>query len=350
MLPKAPRRAFTLIELLVVIAIIAILIALLVPAVQKVREAAARLQCLNNLKQLALACHSYNDVFKIYPQGGKYSLYSGNSSNDCHYLQGSWLVHTLPFMDQGPLYDQLTPYINYANTTNVFDPGNDAIKAAVAAGVLPKRLPYGRCPSDPFDPSATVCNYVGSMGPQCLSDQNNPAYPGGSPFNTFCNGATFTPALNYGPSSNMGAGTDAMKLRGMFNHRGTKINLAGVTDRVSNVIMLRETLAGEQGWRFTWNSNGPFIMGGMYHIKTWADTEGGNAHCSTIIPINYSTPCPGTACDDPGQSFGFKSKHMGGTNFAFADGTVRFVPVSIDHRTYQALGCRNDGAAVNVPD
>src|SRR5437868_1946645 len=157
-------KGFTLIELLVVIAIIAILIALLVPAVQKVREAAARSQCQNNLKNLALACQSFHDVYKYFPQGGKYAQLTGTSNVDCHYLQGSWLVYTLPFMDQGPLYDQLYPYVSYANLATPSDPLNDTIQAAVNAGVLPVRLPYGRCPSDPFDPSAPVCNYVGSLG------------------------------------------------------------------------------------------------------------------------------------------------------------------------------------------
>src|ERR1019366_9795903 len=145
------RTGFTLIELLVVIAIIAILIALLVPAVQKVREAAARLQCQNNLKQMALACVNYEAAYKRYPRGNEYPASSTLANGD---NGGSWLFVVLPFMEQTPLHDQIR--------------GAGTFDLAVAAGFFPKVLPFTRCPSDGFDrDNGLLCNYIGSSGPQC---------------------------------------------------------------------------------------------------------------------------------------------------------------------------------------
>src|SRR5438552_17827172 len=107
------HRGFTLIELLVVIAIIAVLIGLLLPAVQKVREAAYRMKCANNLKQFGIACHLYLDTSKVFPPGSK-TIPTGNWSGD----KGSWLVLTLPYMEQDALFQQF-PKRDVANYDSV---------------------------------------------------------------------------------------------------------------------------------------------------------------------------------------------------------------------------------------
>src|SRR5262245_2598973 len=139
---RAIRQAFTLIELLVVIAIIAILIALLVPAVQRVREAAARTQCINNIKQIALGIHSYESNYKSFPGGvGKYGC-----------CWGTWVIQVLPHIEQTSLYGK---YSNWG--------GNDATGIRYGAGtntqVTTQRLNVFNCPSDfPGAPGGTIVN------------------------------------------------------------------------------------------------------------------------------------------------------------------------------------------------
>src|SRR5438128_9199184 len=119
------RTAFTLIELLVVIAIIAILIALLVPAVQKVREAAARTQCLNNLKQLGLAIHNHHDTYKFFPPSATSQPFNAGWA-PTH----GWGPFILPFIEQKPLFDQ------YQWTKNWFDPANQPVVTTPLAVML----------------------------------------------------------------------------------------------------------------------------------------------------------------------------------------------------------------------
>jgi len=128
----------------------------------------------------------------------------------------------------------------------------------------------------------------------------------------------------------------------MFNRLGAKINMASASDGLSNTLLLGESLPEEHDHLVS-NAN-------------WQSFNGGSAHVSTIVPINYRSNDGANWCS-PAQSYrgnwnvswGFKSKHSGGANFCLGDGSVRFISQSIDHRTYQLLGCRNDGIAVSPP-
>ena len=171
------RRGFTLVELLVVIAIIAVLLGLLLPAVQRVREAANRTQCANQLKQLALACHNYHGVHGHLPPGGIRNLPTDTRT----YNQGGWTVYVLPFMEQENLFGKIP---------NLGVPYRDAIPEAIAAGIIPPKLPYLRCPSDGEALDLPLTNYAGCQGPQCWRGDCGAAY---DPHQQYCNGTSDDP-------------------------------------------------------------------------------------------------------------------------------------------------------------
>jgi prepilin-type N-terminal cleavage/methylation domain-containing protein/prepilin-type processing-associated H-X9-DG protein len=318
---RAWAKGFTLIELLVVIAIIAVLIGLLLPAVQKVREAAARTKCSNNFKQFGIACHSYHDNNALFPPGGLSNPNVWVSGSWTYGAKGSWLVYTLPYMEQSALMNILV------NSYGFNQVGVDTQDNATGAGVFSNiRLPYARCPSDDYNPNATVCNYVGSLGPQCA-----PGPCGYNPYYYLCN----QPAWGYTWSPDHGNTNDPTQVRGMFNRIGAPINMAMTTDGLSNTIMIGESLPG---------------MHDHLAQNEWWNYNGGNSHCTTIVPINYISNQVVGCSSNPPQSYqnwnvswGFKSRHTNGANFVFADGSVHFLSQSISARTYNLLGCRNDG-------
>src|SRR5215471_17749088 len=239
------RAGFTLIELLVVIAIIGVLIGLLLPAVQKVREAGNRSKCTSQLRQLGLACHNYHDVYDRLPPGGRYDpqrICLGGFNTEGN--KGSWLVYLLPFVEEENLFLQI-PKLNVPNV--------DSIQEAVAARILPRKLPFLRCPSDPYtynrdqNREATVSNYVASHGPQCWA---GPC--GYDPFQKYCNGTVFGRPLNpptypgYAVSPDAGNSLSAADVRGMFGFCGPKIRLADATDGGSNTLLLGESLIDQK--------------------------------------------------------------------------------------------------------
>jgi prepilin-type processing-associated H-X9-DG protein len=309
----------------VVIAIIAILIGMLLPAIQKVRLQADRVACQNNLKQFALACNVYHDVKKSFPPGSAVLPHNGWGDLDWSANKGTWLVYILPYIDEEPLYNHIP---NHAV------PHFDSIGAAIQAGVLPTEIPDKlRCPSDGRE--GPYSNYVGSLGPTCVDDKCN----GVTPFNQYCD----QPTWGYTTVSLEGESNDLSDLHGMFSRMGLGIPRSSVTDGDSNTILLGESLP----------STDAHMLAGWY-------TTYGCQLVTTIIPINYyidendNTYCGAAGGAGPAHNkynnsvaWGFRSRHPRGANFAFVDGSVHFINETINHRTFQLLGCRNDDQAVD---
>lgn len=333
---RCPRgRAFTLIELLVVIAIIAILIGMLLPAVQKVREAAARTKCQNNMSQIGKAIHNYISARDHLPYGGKVRADAAGNP-DWNQDQGTFIVHILQYLEDDALYNVVAPQIQPDGFPGTFSTANIPNWRSYQP---PK---YARCPSDNNDyatwPNA---NYAASMGPQCNDGCSQP-------YISYCNSLPGIAA-----SSNRGDGswTNISDFRGPFNWQGgIKFSIANITDGMSNTIFVGEIVP-------QWNSHAqpnppnPYVVTGG-----WLRVNSGPSRGSTLPPINYKTnrqvSCgadPLRSWDNYHLSFGFKSRHSGGAHFLFGDGAVRFMSESIDHTTYQYLGCRNDGNPASPP-
>ena len=305
-------RGFTLIELLVVIAIIAVLIALLLPAVQAAREAARRAQCTNNLKQIALAANNYESSNGCFPGGS----YSGQVNNPNLYFQENFssFVRMLPFTEQAPMFNATNFNWGYANWVNI-----------TISGV---RLAILTCPSDPMNmpvPIRTVS--AGStipgwnFGVKFSEGIPDGVYP--QAFTSYAGNEGTWPA-NYQLSYN--TPSEYNQLNGTI-YNDSSVKIADITDGTSNTFLF-----------------GEHSKGGLYaYDPKYAVSDGGwnsGRYYDTLV-ATYYPPNVGQGSSNAGNTTYYyptaaTSYHPGGVNYAFSDGSVRFIKNTINSWAYSS--------------
>jgi prepilin-type N-terminal cleavage/methylation domain-containing protein/prepilin-type processing-associated H-X9-DG protein len=344
---KNSERGFTLIELLVVIAIIGVLVALLLPAAQSAREAARRAQCVNNLKQMALACHNYESAQGSFPMGNRAlaESYPGQTGPCTVYVGHSAFNYMMPYLEAGNAYNVW----NFSRTYNSFS-------NSTASMIL---VPSYLCPSDTNAPKSDTTQFIGTS-------RNSYGTSRGQMENIYFNWAYTAPpdpTGQYYSTCNYGGGD------GMFMPEGV-VRIADVLDGTSNTFLFgeisrfREEPAGSyfnfgnvtgafQGPPWTGSpfwpgdirpTSGAFVIP---RLNAPPDKTGAViAACfgAVVLPPDWM---PVVACQSLGQ-WGFRSNHPGGANFAMADGSVRFVKNSISLMNYRALATRAGGEVISA--
>jgi prepilin-type N-terminal cleavage/methylation domain-containing protein/prepilin-type processing-associated H-X9-DG protein len=375
---KRQNRGFTLIELLVVISIIAVLIALLLPAVQAAREAARRAQCTNNLKQLALAVMNYESSNGVFPAQSM-TPKSGQTTGALTGLSISWIPPLLQYTEQQPIYNATNFMVDVVVTTTA-GLANSTVAAA--------NLGLTTCPSDNLQPQQLRAipntslffgntNYCGNYGgPGPLWPCSGTIVPG--PNASMSSGVTPAVGFSFGP-----------------------VTIASIVDGTSNTGLISERLVGTAAKSATLVRADPDYLRGQWHSTVAASYGSSNATtlsnyvngCNGIagtqvnrlanqagemwigaFPLwlaynsyNHFGPPNQIACTNTGEASypgGFSdsnlyevgplgsippnSRHPGGVNEAFADGSVRFMKSTVNLQTWWAIGTRNGGEIVDA--
>ncbi len=329
------QSAFTLVELLVVIAIIGVLVGLLLPAVQAAREAARRMQCSNNLKQLALAFHNHHDTFRAFPTGGQ-------EITGSRYVIG-WPGKIFPFFEQGNLRNRVDSMATGFNT-NVTVGG--VTRAATALDwIMPWRL--RAAPHNGADPvfEAPIPTFI------CPSSELGAKSPDGSTSTDPDVRAIFQAALHY--RANGGAATVAL-VQGTqgrhqwYNKSGVmypecKTTFGTITDGSSNTILLGETSSaiGRALNTRSWGGIQPWTWG--YYAYPPSATRGWLFldHKIVTYPIGYTGAF--FTNETP-----FTSNHTGGAMFAMCDGSVQFLSKTMPLLVLQNMATVSDGQVVSI--
>lgn len=367
---RRPARCagFTLVELLVVIAIIGVLVSLLLPAVQSAREAARRMQCQNNLKQIGLALHMHHDTYGFLPG----LALCGSGPEDYNPgMQNIWWqfrhtppsVYLLPYVEQAAIYDQWNIHVAGTDNANPGVPGGQTNLM-----LANRQLSVFTCPSMP-QPENPVFNcwssYGWSRGNYDIHDVRQPGDigPPGNAYGYTNSDGVFATAWDAGLSPEAAAGMVAKHAADPTwwnDHSRNKFKLISITDGLSNTLMAGElhhiikgftsttinsvnigsTAVPSTGFTAWGADNGDYFCEGTTNVKM-----------NTVVGPYYSRSMIGnvSALRDVifnSPHFSFRSKHPGGAQFLKCDGSVKFIAQTIDMTTYKALGSKAGGEVV----